>query len=57
LLLLLLPLMLLSGLCDPAVWAEVERQMTSSGIQGLNSGTLNTFTRMCGIPNAGAGTC
>jgi hypothetical protein len=31
--------------------------MTSSGIQGLNSGTLNTFTRMCGIPNAGAGTC
>jgi hypothetical protein len=53
LLLLLLP----AGLCDKAVWAEVERQMSSSGIQGLNSGSLNTFTRICGIPNAGAGTC
>uniref|UniRef100_A0A383V9L9 Bifunctional inhibitor/plant lipid transfer protein/seed storage helical domain-containing protein n=1 Tax=Tetradesmus obliquus TaxID=3088 RepID=A0A383V9L9_TETOB len=44
-------------LCDKAVWAEVERQMTSSGVQGLNSNSLKTFTRMCGIPNAGAGTC
>eukprot|EP00878_Enallax_costatus_P030813 GHUV01033606.1.p1 GENE.GHUV01033606.1~~GHUV01033606.1.p1 ORF type:complete len:133 (+),score=40.49 GHUV01033606.1:173-571(+) len=44
-------------LCDQGVWNEVERQMTSSGIQGLTPESLRTFTRICNIPNKGAGTC
>eukprot|EP00879_Flechtneria_rotunda_P000115 GHRR01000174.1.p1 GENE.GHRR01000174.1~~GHRR01000174.1.p1 ORF type:complete len:138 (+),score=33.30 GHRR01000174.1:236-649(+) len=44
-------------LCDEQVWLQVEQQMTSSGIQGLNADTLKSFTQSCGIPNFGAGTC
>lgn len=44
-------------LCDGEVWKEVESRMTGAGIEGLNAESLRAFTRACGIPNRGAGTC
>lgn len=46
-----------AGLCDPAVWSDVENGILGAGINGLTSTTLKDFTKGCGIKNRGAGTC
>jgi hypothetical protein len=37
------------------VWADVSGRANSAGIVCLNSGTLGTFLRACGVPYAGSG--
>jgi hypothetical protein len=46
-----------AGLCDAAVWSEVESGILGAGISGLTSSTLKDFTKACSIKNQGAGTC
>lgn len=44
-----------AGLCEPAVWREVQSQVSSAGIQGLTPDSLRAFARACGIRHSGNG--
>jgi len=44
-------------LCDPETWAAARRRIASQGLSGVNEGTLDLFTRHCGLKVAGIQGC